>query len=119
MTKKNNLIKKCYILNKQLIELGLAFQTFGNLSLRLDIPSLEFEKNKVNILLGPNGGGKSTLLDCLSLNLPLDGLGREGQIFIEDRELSKYSYHDLSLKMSYIPQQLDWNHSFKVEDIFG
>lgn len=98
---------------------NLKIHSEDDLSLRLDIPSLEFEKNKVNILLGPNGGGKSTLLDCLSLNLPLDGLGREGQIFIEDRELSKYSYHDLSLKMSYIPQQLDWNHSFKVEDILN
>ena len=36
MTQKNYLIKECLELNRQLIELGLAFQTFGNLSLRLD-----------------------------------------------------------------------------------
>ena len=55
-------------------------------------------KGEIIALIGPNGAGKSTILKSLSRSLPLIG----GQVVLDGRDLIKYSYKELSVKMAVI-----------------
>ncbi|MBI4656443.1 MAG: ABC transporter ATP-binding protein [Elusimicrobia bacterium] len=49
----------------------------------LDIPYLEFEANKLHIILGPNGSGKTTLLSILADIEKID----HGKIYYKNKEV--------------------------------
>jgi cystine transport system ATP-binding protein len=72
-----------------MIELDGVHKRFGKLH-ALDGVSLGFAEGSVSALIGPSGGGKSTLLRCMNLlELPDSGRVRIGQAVIEFRPREK------------------------------
>lgn len=66
----------------------------------LEDVSIELEKGKTYALVGPTGGGKSTLASLLArLYDPA-----EGEILLENRDLKSYSNGELSQKIGFILQ---------------
>lgn len=56
--------------------------------------SYEFEEGKLYSILGRNGVGKTTLFNCISSDVPING----GEIFIEERGvLRKTNYDDIGI----------------------
>lgn len=74
-----------FTINKQSILSDLSFKIYSN---------------KITAILGANGSGKTSLLKCL---LGINKLS-SGRIILDERPLSQYSIHQLSRKMSYVPQ---------------
>lgn len=60
--------------------------------------SLQVQKGEIVALIGPNGAGKSTFLKTIARELtPISG-----HVFLEGKEISSYSYRELSQKMAVI-----------------
>lgn len=52
--------------------------------------NLDIEKNKITVILGPSGGGKTTLLKTINRMIDEDNsLKQEGSIFLDDKDISK------------------------------
>lgn len=60
--------------------------------------SLQVQKGEIVALIGPNGAGKSTFLKTIARELP----PISGHVFLEGKEISSYSYRELSQKMAVI-----------------
>ncbi|TKX28738.1 hypothetical protein CQA38_06195 [Campylobacter sp. MIT 12-5580] len=67
--------------------------------------SFELEKGEILAILGQNGVGKTTLLQCLMGLLNL----QEGKVFIKDKDISTYRSKELFSILSYVAQAK--NHS--------
>ncbi len=59
-----------------------------------------FKKNKVNVILGPNGCGKTTLLKAIAGLIKIN----EGDIFVNDKRSSEYNSNTLAKLISFMPQ---------------
>lgn len=73
--------------------------TVGNNTILHDI-TVNFEKGKIHAIMGPNGGGKTTLLKCI-----LGQMEYDGEIIFE--------YED-DKKIGYVPQMLDFEKTLPV-----
>lgn len=74
--------------------------------------SASWPRGEVVGLLGPNGSGKSTLLRALA------GLtAYSGQILWEGQEVSGWTPRQRAAKMSYLPQQVQYNQPFSGEEV--
>ncbi|MGH6767423.1 MAG: ABC transporter ATP-binding protein [Xanthobacteraceae bacterium] len=74
---------------------------------------LSLTQGEVLALLGPNGGGKTTLLKTLlGLLRPLDG---EAQI--DGRSLASYSIRERARRIAYVPQLHTPTFAFTVETV--
>ena len=62
--------------------------------------SMSVGRGQVAALVGPSGGGKSTIVKLLLGFYPV----REGQIVIEGRPIGEYSLTQLRSMMAYVPQ---------------
>lgn len=83
----------------------------------LDCLDLSIEANTINAILGANGSGKSTFLDCLiGINKPL-----EGTIEIESKRLDDYTTREFAKKLAYISQSVSINIDYSVREfiLFG
>ena len=60
--------------------------------------TLEIGKGEIITLIGPNGGGKSTLIKSISGSLKLIG----GSVFIDSRDLNEMSAKEISRTMSVV-----------------
>jgi len=67
-------------------------RTFGGLAAN-DNVSLELRRGQVHALLGPNGAGKSTLINLLSGDI----MASSGQVFYQDRDITRLTPHERSL----------------------
>ena len=68
---------------------------------------------EVLALLGPNGGGKTTLLKTLLGLIPPLG----GEVFITNRLLSRLSVQERARLIAYVPQVHAGAFAFTVEDV--
>lgn len=94
--------------------------------LRVENLSFDYEKNivfnQINFelatggifcLFGPNGCGKSTLIECILGYLKPSG----GNILLYDKPISKIKSADLAKSIGYVPQSHTKNFPYKVIDI--
>ncbi|WP_461204688.1 ABC transporter ATP-binding protein [Clostridium sp. DL1XJH146] len=75
--------------------------------------NLDLSKGEVLCLFGPNGCGKTTLLDCI---LGIKKLN-SGLITIENTNIKKIGVQDLAKLVSYVPQIHNKSFPYKVIDI--
>ncbi len=75
--------------------------------------NLKVAKGEVLCILGPNGCGKTTLIDCLLGILPLD----RGRVLVETNDISRLSPKQIARQIAYVPQKHDRHFSFSVMDI--
>ena len=94
--------------NSCLTARNLSF-SFGEIPAIQDI-NVEFARGKITGIMGPNGGGKSTLLQCLSGIIE----PQSGDVLAFDDPLSEHQK-----KISYIPQKekIDWDFPITVKDL--
>ena len=81
-------------------------QILDHVSFSVDTPG------RVIGLLGPNGGGKTTLLRSICGELPHDG-----HVFLEGAELAGLRSKELARRVSYIPQQSGISISMSAIDV--
>lgn len=73
--------------------------------------SLELHAGEALALIGPNGGGKTTLLACLS-NL----LSHSGSVKWAGMELTGLKRRDLARVVGYLPQRISGLPGYRVEE---
>ncbi len=78
----------------------------------LDDISLDFEKGKFYSILGPNGCGKTTLLDLLIRHLKPSS----GTISLKGRNLSGFSRRDIAKQIALVSQDYTINFPFSVKE---
>ncbi len=65
-------------------------KTLGGKAILQDC-SLTLRRGELKVLIGPSGGGKSTLLQCINCLIPPDS----GKIYLENEELDTHNMHKL------------------------
>jgi iron complex transport system ATP-binding protein len=73
---------------------------------------LSVEPGEVLALLGPNGGGKSTLLRTLSGLIPK----LEGSITVGEQDLDSLSTREIAKRIGFVPQEEAWSFGFTVAE---
>lgn len=79
----------------------------------IDNVSLDIPKGEVIAFIGANGAGKSTLLSIISRTLSKNS----GEVYIDDKELSKWKNDELSRKMSILKQSNNLNIRLTVKEL--
>lgn len=73
--------------------------------------SVNFEEGRIIALIGKNGSGKSTFLDCIL------GINEySGEIKIDGRDIKKISDKEYALFVSFIPQNVQINIDYSIFD---
>ncbi|KAA6225399.1 MULTISPECIES: ABC transporter ATP-binding protein [unclassified Campylobacter] len=75
--------------------------------------NFELKSGEILAILGRNGVGKTTLLNCLMGLLPV----KHGNIKLKDKNLKEYSKKELFSLISYIPQAKNNNIGLNVLDM--
>ena len=66
----------------------------------IDDISFTLQEGKINVLLGPNGIGKTTILKCLNGLIKVN----EGEILIDEKNINQYSSKELAKIIAYVEQ---------------
>ena len=96
----------------QLIQIKNAAFSYGKEDVFSDI-SLEISKGEIFCLFGPNGCGKSTLIQCLLGILDLCS----GSIYLRGKDIMCMKPQEIAREAAYIPQIHDKPFPFKVIDV--
>lgn len=75
--------------------------------------TFELNPGEVVALLGPNGGGKSTLLRTLSGLIPM----LAGEIRIGGDDLAGLTIRDIARRIAFVPQEEAWQFEFTAADV--
>jgi iron complex transport system ATP-binding protein len=75
--------------------------------------TLALPPGRVLALLGPNGGGKTTLLKTLLGLLPPRG----GQVLLDGQPLAAYSVRERARRLAYVPQSHAGAFAYTVADL--
>jgi iron complex transport system ATP-binding protein len=79
----------------------------------IDEVSISFEPAKFYGIIGPNGSGKTTILDLLAGHRQ----PATGTLYYRGRALSSYSNSELSKEIALVPQNFYINFPFTVKEI--
>lgn len=99
-------------LAEQLLELTNVSAGYAGEDVVHDV-SMTVQKGEVLALLGPNGGGKTTLLKATCGAVDLS----KGSICIDGLNLSTLSFRQRAKLMGYVPQSEDHVFDFTVEEV--
>ena len=95
-----------------LIEVCDLYFEYNKNSLILDGINLSIEVGTINVILGLNGRGKTTLIKLLAgLLKPTNG-----SITIDEKPVLSMSDHERSKLIAYVPQQTTSRIAFTVEE---
>lgn len=98
-------------MNEILIVNGLSFR-YGNQTIFKDI-NLSLGRGKVLALLGPNGCGKTTLINCILNFLKAD----KGEVILNGKSISQMKVNEVAKIAAYVPQVHNKTFPYKVEEI--
>ncbi|WP_232233340.1 ABC transporter ATP-binding protein [Sedimentibacter sp. B4] len=99
-------------MDKCTVQVSNASFSYGSKKVFNNI-SFKIRKGEVFCVLGPNGCGKTTLLDCVLGILKLN----EGNVLIGDTNLRELRENKLAEKMAYVPQTHERSFPYKVKEI--
>jgi iron complex transport system ATP-binding protein len=74
---------------------------------------VELAEGQVLALLGPNGGGKTTLLKTLLGLIP----ALAGEVLLEDRPLARVPLRERALRLAYVPQAAATGFGFRAREV--
>ena len=78
----------------------------------LDHVSLKVQQGQILSVVGPNGTGKTTLLNCI-----VGGISPSfGEVWMDDRNLFQMSYRERAKILGYVPQLIKSDLNIKVMD---
>jgi len=75
--------------------------------------SFELQAGEIVALLGPNGGGKSTLLKTLSGIVPK----LSGTATVMGDDVEALSVREIARRIGFVPQEESWQFEFSVEEV--
>lgn len=75
--------------------------------------NLSISRGEIFCLIGPNGCGKTTLLDCVMGILSV----RDGSILLEGKNIKGTSSRDIARRVAYVPQVHERTFPYTVLDI--
>jgi branched-chain amino acid transport system ATP-binding protein len=84
----NNIAR--YTLSQPVLSVKNLTKKFGEFK-AVDNLSMDIEKGKITLVIGPNGSGKTTMLNCVSRLYPAD----EGQVFFRGEDVTNNKTHEL------------------------
>jgi iron complex transport system ATP-binding protein len=79
----------------------------------LDDVSLALKPGEVVALVGANGAGKSTLLKAFCGDVK----SQSGEVFLENRRLNDWHYHELARKRAVLSQYSEMNFPFTAREV--
>lgn len=96
--------------------IGIKNLTFGYDKTKkvLNDLSASFEEGRIVALIGKNGSGKSTFLDCL-----LGVNDYEGEILINGQNIKSMSDKEFACLVSFIPQSVQINIDYTIRDFIS
>ncbi|WP_342433337.1 ABC transporter ATP-binding protein [Neobacillus sp. FSL H8-0543] len=95
-----------------LLKIENASFDYGKSKVFHDI-SFEIQEGGIFCLFGPNGCGKSTLIECILGSLKLS----KGNILLNNKSIRTYKPSELAKYIGYVPQGHTKNFPYKVMDI--
>lgn len=95
-----------------MIKLKNIIKKYGDKSI-IDDVSVDIPKGEVIAFIGANGAGKSTLLSIISRTLSKNN----GEVYIDEKELSKWDNNELSKKISILKQSNNLNIRLTVKEL--
>lgn len=102
---------------KEILRINKLFFSYSKNIEVLSALNIEIISKTITAILGKNGCGKSTMLDCIIgiHNVP------KNTIFIQGKEFHTLSQYERSKIIAYVPQNIITNLDFKVFDfiLFG
>ncbi len=87
-------------------------KSYGNKKVVDDV-SLDIHKGELISFIGSNGAGKSTVLSIVSRLIS----GNQGQVYIDDKEISQWGKNELAKKISILRQANYMNIKLKVREL--
>ena len=77
--------------------------------------TLSLVPGELRAVVGPNGGGKSTLLRALAGIWPVAG----GEVRLDGRPITQWPRKEVARRIAYVPQEQRIDFAFTVEQIVG
>lgn len=96
----------------QLIEVDNARFSYDSRCVFEEI-SFQVKRGEIFCIIGPNGCGKTTLLDCILGVLKLNG----GDIRFSGRSINQMRPHEIARQIAYVPQAHEKTFPYTVLDI--
>lgn len=94
-----------------LVSLKNVSFSYGDIDILKEI-SFTVNQGEVLCLLGPNGCGKTTLLDCIM------GIKRinQGKIIIDEKDINTMKPHEIAKQIAFVPQTHEKTFPYRVID---
>lgn len=99
---------------KQIIEVKNLSFGYDKTKKVLDNLSISFNEGRIIALIGKNGSGKSTFLDCL-----LDSNEYDGEILVNGQNIRDLPPKSFAKLISFIPQSTQINIDYSIRDFIS